>query len=83
MLEERMLKIAKETDDVIVCAVELVKCIKKKGDYASLVDDLIVAVDGVGQISEEMKHTKEFINTIGSRIGDFVDAFSSKEDEKA
>lgn len=55
MIEKREELYAKQLDDVMVLVKELVKCIKEKGDYASLIDELISAVTGVEEIPAEFK----------------------------
>lgn len=78
-LTKKEIEICKETDDVLNLLVEVVKCIRKKQSYVSLMDELVTAVEGIGEIAKEVKHTKEFANTIGSKTGDFIEAFNSVE----
>ena len=76
MIEQVEVKRAKEINDVMTLIVELVKVIKTKGDYTSLMDELIDAIDGVGEISTEIKEDlATCINTVGGRAGEIVAPF--------
>ena len=55
MIENKEVKIAKQIDDVMALVVKLVETIKNKGDYASLLPELIDAVSGVEEIPAELK----------------------------
>ena len=80
MIEAKELKIAKEVDDVLIAMAELVKVIKNKGDYSSLMDEFVAAVSGVDQIDDELKEDfYAVVSTIGYRAGDIAKAFK-KED---
>ena len=50
MIETVEVKQAKEINDVMNLVVELIKVVKTGGDYTSLMDELITAIDGVGEI---------------------------------
>ena len=53
---KKELEVAKEIGEVLDFVVAIVKVIKEKGDYTSLVDELVVAVDGVSGLGEEIKN---------------------------
>lgn len=55
VLINRTVQVAKETDEVLSLVVELVKVVRAKGDYTSLVDDLVKAIDGVAEIPKEAR----------------------------
>lgn len=77
-LVKKEVEICKETQEVLELLVGIVKCIKKKEDWTSLVDELVSAVEGMSEIPDEVKSTKEFISTIGLSVADFVEAFSAE-----
>jgi hypothetical protein len=69
MIVPNSLPEAKETGDVGRLLVDLVKVLKTKGDYTSILPDLITAIDGIGQIGPEEKADKEvFAATIGYHL---------------
>lgn len=77
-IEKKELEYAKELDDVLVLVVELIKVIKKKGDYTSLVDELVNAITGMEQIPAEISHLKPLLTTVGHRSGELVEIFVKK-----
>lgn len=63
-IEKKEVEIAEELNDVMILVKEIVKVIKEKGDYASLIDELVAAVNGIDEIPAEFKENMEaFINT--------------------
>lgn len=71
---------AKEIGDVFLLVEEVIKVIKKKGDYMSLIDELVAAVDGVSGVEDELKaNQKAAIQTASYHLGAVVDALIHKE----
>lgn len=54
-IENTEIKIASQLNDVMVLIAKLVEVIKNKGDYTSLIADLMVAINGVEEIPAEFK----------------------------
>ena len=80
MIETREVKIAKEINDVMDLVVEIIKMVKTKGDYSAILDDLIPAIEGVSDISAEVKEDiAACINTVGGRAGDIIAPFINTE----
>ena len=80
-IEKKEIDFAKETDDVMKLVVELVKTIKEKGDYANLLDELIAAINGIDEVSDEYKsNLKAVINTVQLNVTDIAMIFIKKED---
>ena len=76
MIIKKEIMIAKELDDVMVLFVELVKTIKNKGDYTSLLDELIGAINGADEILVEVKENlKASIDTVMLRANDIAEVF--------
>ncbi len=81
MIHDVTVKRAKEINDVMDLVVEVIVVVKNKGDYTSLLDELITAIDGVGEIGNEIKEDLAVcINTVGGRSGDIVAPFIKKEE---
>jgi len=74
-IEKREFEVTKEIDDVLILAVELIKIIKEKGNYLDLMDEFVAAIDGVTEISSELKNTKALIVTAAARTADLVEIF--------
>lgn len=75
MIIEKSLPYAKEVGDVAALTVKIVETIKNKGDYMSLMPQLVSAVDGVSDIDDELKaNRKACIATVGYHSGEMVDA---------
>lgn len=87
MIQDKTLKVAKETDDVMVLFVNTVKTIKaaKAAGKSSIeiaqalgvgeIKDLIEAVNGADQIGAENKEDKAVVlATIGYRAGELAGA---------
>lgn len=53
MTKDVVVKVAKETDDVMVLLAKLAVTVRQKGDYADLVSDLLRAIDGVAEVPAE------------------------------
>jgi len=79
MIEKKEKDIAVQSEEVMDLLVELVKVIKNKGDYTSLIDDLMKALEGLDEIPEEAKNIQAMIRTIGPKIYDIVEVFTKKE----
>ena len=78
-IEKIEINYAKELADVFKLIKELVKCIKEKGDYTSLVDELVTAINGVDDIPAEFKADIEaFINTCAVETNGIVWALVEK-----
>lgn len=77
-LEKREIEIAKETDDVMVLLIGIVKAAKaKKGVSeiaASELQDFLAAVSGADQIPSEAKSPDAISRTVGMRLGELVAA---------
>ena len=82
MIEKKEMEYAKETDDVLVLVIALIKVIKSKGDYSALMGKLITAVNGMGDIPEEVKRLGPLLTTVGSRVGELLEALSSTEESE-
>lgn len=76
--EKKEIEYSKETDDVLVAIVELVKDVRAKKPISQLagenLQNLINAVGGADQIPDEEKDRKVFLQTIGYRTGELADA---------
>lgn len=79
MIETRNLEIPKECDDVLKLVVEIVKIVKNKGDYTTLIDELIAAIDGAADIPAEAKNIKALSTAAGHRIGEIVEIFLAEK----
>lgn len=65
VLKDLTVKVPAQVDDVMLLLVKLVSVLKQKGDYTSLVADLVKAVDGVSEIPEEVKDAPwELVNSV-------------------
>lgn len=78
MIEQRQVAVAKELDDVLVLVKEVVKTVKEKGDYATLLDELIAAVTGAQTIPDELDNKLAAYNTVALRVGEIADLFITK-----
>lgn len=76
---------SKETDDVLVLLVGLVKDIKEKKGVSELVSNnlpkLMSAIGDADQIPEEQKDRKVLLQTIGYRTGELADALLGSKSE--
>ena len=80
MIKDVTVKRAEETNDVMELFVEAIKVIRNGGDYASLLDELIAAINGATEIDDEFAEDMAVaINTVGGRSGDIVAAFKKIE----
>lgn len=68
---EKTMEVLKEISEIGDFAVALIKVIKEKGDYTSLIPELVAAVEGVGDIPTEIKDTKALAAT-GFYIGNEI-----------
>lgn len=77
-VEKKEVEYTKEIDDCLVLIINLAKAIKSKKGPAEILSselpDLINAMGGLNQLSDEAKNKKVAMETIGYRIGDLVDA---------
>lgn len=74
-LIDRTVKVAKETDEVLALVVEVVKTVREGGDYATLVDDLVRAIDGVGNVPTEAKEALvPVLRAVSNRSVDIAEA---------
>ena len=68
MIEKKEVSYAAQLDDIMVLLLELVKTIKEKGNYTSLVDEVINAVSGIDEIDDEFKASLETcVDTVVTR----------------
>lgn len=82
MIEKREVEYAKELNDVMVLVKELVKCIKEKGDYTSLLGELISAVTGIEDVPAEFKaNMSVFIKTALDGSVDIAMLFVEKDEK--
>jgi len=82
MIEKKEVNVAVQTDDVMALVVELIRVIKEKGDYTSLMDELIAAVSGIDEIPAEFKgDLKASIDTILLRATEIAFMFVPKKEE--
>lgn len=79
MIEKKEIEFAKEADDVLALIVRLIETIRGGNDYALLLPELIAAINGADGIPEELANRRVFINTVGLRFGDIIDAFIKKD----
>lgn len=80
MIRKVEIEQAKELNDVMDLVVAVIATVKSKGDYSELLDELIAAIEGVGEIDDEFKENLAVcINTVGGRAGDIVAPFLTKE----
>jgi hypothetical protein len=77
-IETKQIEYAKETGDVMVAVIELVKDIKAGKSLAELgaenLTNLIAAVSGADQIPAEATHRAAILQTIGLHTGQLADA---------
>ena len=72
-IEKQDVEIAKQLDDVGALLVELMKVIKKKEPISEVVDELVAAIEGVGEISSEFQENQvAAIKTISARAGEMI-----------
>lgn len=68
MTKDVVVKVAKETDDVMVLLAKLAVTVRQKGDYADLVSDLLRAIDGVAEVpAEASAELWEVLNSVAVR----------------
>lgn len=72
-------QVAKELDDVLVLVKEVVRTVKEKGDYSSLMDELVAAVAGSTEIPAEAENKLAAFNTVALRAGEIADLFIAKD----
>lgn len=66
---------AKEVDEVMNLIVALIKNRKADESLASLVDELMTALGGIDQITDELKANRlAVLETVGSKLGAIVEA---------
>lgn len=81
MIEKKEIEYAKEIDDVMVLLIKIIEVIKEKGDYATILTELIAAVSGIDNVSEEFKANKIVaINTVINRAVDIAGIFLKEEE---
>lgn len=73
--KEKIVVVNKEMDEVLKFVVDLIKTIKNKGDYTSLLPSLIAAIEGVSEIPAELKDTVALINTGALFVADLAEVF--------
>jgi hypothetical protein len=79
-IETKELPYAKETGDIAKLLVSVVKTIKEKGDYMSLVPELVAAVDGAPEVDNEAAESKKVVAaTLGYHLGELVEAIVAKK----
>lgn len=75
-IQKREVEFAKEADDVILLVIELVKNRKEQAPITDLLDELMSAIGGIGDVTAEAsEHRKVLLQTIGYRAGELADAF--------
>lgn len=79
MIVKKEVDYAKEIGEVVSLSGKLIKTIKEKGDYAAVLPDLILAVEGVSNIDDEFKSNRQAaLATVGYHAGELVDALLPK-----
>jgi len=79
-IETKQVEYAKEIDDVMNLLVQIVTVLKEKGQVTSLVDELIVAIDGVDQVDDELSENMQVaLQTIGAQVGNLTAALLKKK----
>lgn len=78
-IQKREVDFAKEIDDVMAVVVDIIKAVKSKKPLGELAaaefPALVTAIEGVGQIAEELKASKTTVlETIGFRTGEIAGA---------
>jgi hypothetical protein len=72
---KKEINLAKEADDVLALAAQLIKTIKNKGDYAALLPAFVLAIEGIGSVGDELKSDKQaVVNAAYLRVYEIVDA---------
>lgn len=59
----REVEVLKEMCEIGDFVAKLIKTIKEKGDYATLMPDFIAAVEGITELPEEVKDTTALVST--------------------
>lgn len=76
MIQTKTVQYAKEADDVMALLVAAIKNRKNHEDLSKLMGDATVAIAGIEQVDDELAANRQvFMQTIGSRMGEIVDAF--------
>ena len=78
---KKEVKIADQLADVMALVHGIVEPVKNKGDYTSLVDELIAAITGVDEIPAEVKEDLQAcINTVTLSATDIAFLFVKKDE---
>ncbi len=59
---------AKEIGEIMDLIVAIVETVVNEGEYTELVDDLLKAIDGIGDIGEESKNKEAMYNAVALRL---------------
>lgn len=73
--------VLKELSEVFDFTAALVKCIKDKGDYATLLPQLVAAIEGISEIPAELKETPELITTCALGASNIANVFVEKKSD--
>jgi hypothetical protein len=74
--------VLKELTEVFDFTAALVKCIKEKGDYATILPKFVAAIEGIAEIPAELKETPELITTCAVGAANIAQVFVEKKDEE-
>jgi hypothetical protein len=73
-IQKKEIEYAKEIGDVFVLVEEIIKSIKNKSDYMSLLPSLVDAVNGAPDVDDEFEaNRKAAIQTATYHVGGIVD----------
>lgn len=73
--------VLKELTEVFDFTAALVKCIKEKGDYATILPKFVAAIEGISEIPAELKETPELITTCALGASNIANVFVEKKSD--
>ena len=74
-IESKQVQYAKELDDVGVLLVTFADTVKQGKPLAGVVDELVSAIEGIGEVDEELAANRRVaLSTLGARLGELIDA---------
>lgn len=81
MIEQKQIEYAKEIGDVGKLLVQVVKVIKKREELGESIDELVNAIDNIGDVSDEMAaNPTAAYQTMGLHLGELVGELLAKEE---
>lgn len=76
------IEVLKELTEVFDFTAALVKCVKDKGDYATILPKFISAIEGISEIPAELKETPELITTCALGASQIAQVFVEKKSDE-